>query len=128
LINVFEAASIHMSGTQHCVSASPLRLISLHQIASSAAECTQYYPARPYGLSYGAILFCDPSPSAARALTSHPWRGGSLLASPRRASLEIRGESRSLDIVFEIIKEAVKTNSGEDNGYYRNISLQLSLS
>ena len=47
-------------------------------------------PPTPFGLSCGAIALCHSSPLAARALTSHPdfvsW-DGSLLASPRRATL-----------------------------------------
>ncbi len=64
----------------------PLRLIWLCQIASSEGGRAKHCSPPPFGLSCGAILLCHLSPSATRALTSHPWRGRALFASTRRAN------------------------------------------
>jgi hypothetical protein len=80
---------IDMSGAMRSAMspATPLRLTSLYQIACSEAGRAQHCPRTRFALSCAAILLCDLSRSAARALTSHTCRCGSLLASTRRTKL-----------------------------------------
>ena len=77
--------------------ATPLRLISLHEIASSSTVRATALSRTPLaGLSCGAILYCDLSPRAARALISHakarvPLRVDSQSARVNRLRLLLKG-------------------------------------
>ena len=86
-----------------CPPLAPLRLISLRQIACSSGGRAKHWSPTPFGLSCAAILLCDLSPWAARALTSRAaWRGA-LLASHRRAMFECK-------------------NSGTQNSFFKIVS------
>ena len=65
---------MHMSGIRHCVSESPAGPFEPHLTSPNrvlVGEACEALPPTPFGLSCGAILLRDLSPSAARALTSH---------------------------------------------------------
>jgi hypothetical protein len=100
-------------------------------LGGGPCPCTA--PARAGALSCAAILLCDLSPSAARALTS-PREAGPLLASAHRATL-ITEDARSSPCVFQerdrnksVLTSPNITKEGQkDREYFPTKSFQLLL-
>ena len=101
--------------------------LATHYCVLVEGPCPCTDPPRASALSCGAIALCHSSALAARALTSHPdcvsW-DGSLLASPRRATLNrFRKISRHCESTREGTRHPRRSPAGSERSSSRSTQI-----